>query len=85
MTVRESTVTTKGQTTLPKDVRSALGLVSGDKVRFVILEGEVRLMKATPVMALAGLLARPGRTVVPLDAMDAAIADGATERTNPRG
>ena len=40
--MQESTVTMKGQTTLPKDVRLALGISSGDRVRYVILDGEVR-------------------------------------------
>ena len=77
--MKESTVTVKGQTTLPKDVRSALGLASGDRVRYVILEGEVRILKARPVKELQGLLARPGGAVVSLDAMEEAIAAGATE------
>lgn len=77
--MKESTVTIKGQTTLPKDVRAALGLASGDRVRYVILEGEVRILKARPVKELQGLLARPGREAVSLDAMEEAIAAGATE------
>ncbi len=75
--MQESTVTMKGQTTLPKDVRRALGLSSGDRVRYVILDGEVRLLKVRPVSGLAGMLARPGRKPVSLDEMDEAIADGA--------
>ncbi len=77
--MQESTVTTKGQTTLPRDVRRALGLASGDKVRYVILDGEVRLLKSRPVNELAGILARPGRKPVSLDEMEAAIAAGATD------
>lgn len=69
----------KGQTTLPKDVRLALGLSSGDRVRYVILDGEVRLLKVQPVARLAGLLARPGRAPVGLDEMEDAIARGAAE------
>lgn len=76
--MQESTVTMKGQTTLPKDVRRALGLASGDRVRYVILDGEVRLLKVRPVSDLAGMLHREGRTPVSLDEMDAAIADGAS-------
>lgn len=77
--MQESTVTVKGQTTLPRDVRRALGLASGDKVRYVILDGEVRLLKSRPVNELAGILARPGRKPVSLDEMDAAIAAGAAD------
>lgn len=73
----ESTVTIKGQTTLPRDVRAALGLTSGDRVRYMILEGEVRLLKARSVRELRGMLARPGQASVTLDAMDEAVAEGA--------
>jgi antitoxin PrlF len=82
--VQESKVTTKGQTTLPRDVRMALGLLSGDKVRYVVLDGEVRLMKVRPVTKLAGLLARSDRKPVSLDDMDAAIAAGAAGETGPK-
>lgn len=79
-----STVTAKGQTTLPRPVRAALGLVPGDRVRYVILEGgEVRLLKERPVAELAGLLHRPGRAPVSLDAMEAAVAAGTAERAGP--
>ena len=77
--MQESTVTVKGQTTLPRDVRRALGLASGDKVRYVILDGEVRLLKSRPVNELAGILAKPGRRPVSLDEMEDAIATGASE------
>ena len=82
--MQESTVTVKGQTTLPKDVRTALGLVSGDRVRYVILEGEVRIVKACSVKDLNGVLARPGRKPVSLDAMDEAIAAAATDSASPK-
>jgi AbrB family looped-hinge helix DNA binding protein len=75
----ESTVTAKGQTTLPKAVRDALGLSPGDRVRYVVLDGEVRLLRAQPVTKLQGMLARPNQRPVSLDAMDAAIAAGAVD------
>lgn len=76
--MQESTVTIKGQTTLPRDVRAALRLSPGDKLRYLILDGgEVRLVRSVPVAGLAGLLkGRTGR-VVSLDEMDEAIAVGA--------
>ncbi|MGO4917511.1 AbrB/MazE/SpoVT family DNA-binding domain-containing protein [Pseudogemmobacter sp. W21_MBD1_M6] len=77
--MQESTVTVKGQTTLPRDVRAALGLASGDRVRYIILEGEVRILKARSVKELQGMLARPGRKAVSLEAMDDAIAEGAAQ------
>jgi antitoxin PrlF len=77
--MQESTVTVKGQTTLPRDVRSALGLSSGDKVRYVILDGEVRILKVRSVQDLRGLLARPDQSPVSLEDMEDAIARGANE------
>jgi len=79
--MQESTVTIKGQTTLPRDVRAALGLTSGDKVRYVILDGEVRILKARSVKELRGVLARPGQSPVTLETMDEAIAAGASAST----
>jgi len=76
--MQESTVTTKGQTTLPKDVRLALGLNPGDRVRYMILDGgEVRLVRSTPVARLAGLLKDKVGRIVSLEEMDEAIAKGA--------
>jgi antitoxin PrlF len=65
--MQESTVTIKGQTTLPRDVRQALGLHPGDRVRYMILDGgEVRIVRSRPVMALVwpvgGTFAAPGNT-----------------------
>lgn len=77
--MQESTITVKGQTTLPRDVRAALGLASGDRVRYVILDGEVRIVKARSVKELRGILARPDRQPVSLDEMDEAIAGGAVD------
>ncbi|TKZ16013.1 AbrB family transcriptional regulator [Shimia litoralis] len=77
--MHESTVTVKGQTTLPRDVRAALGLTSGDKVRYLILDGEVRILKARSIKELRGILARSGQKPVSLDEMDEAIAVGATK------
>ncbi|WP_096788139.1 type II toxin-antitoxin system PrlF family antitoxin [Rhodobacter sp. CZR27] len=76
----ESTMTVKGQTTLPAEVRRALGLSAGDRLRYVILDGgEVRLVKTRPLASLAGMLHREGRAVVSLEEMEAAIAEGARE------
>ncbi len=76
--MQESTVTIKGQTTLPKDVRNALQLHPGDRVRYMILDGgEVRLVRSQPVAQLAGLLKGKTSRMVSLDEMEQAIAKGA--------
>ncbi len=81
--MQESTITVKGQTTLPRDVRAALGLTSGDRVRYVILDGEVRILKARSVKELRGALARSDQRPVSLEEMDEAIGAAATERALP--
>jgi len=41
-----STLTAKGQTTVPKSVRQALGLAAGDKIAFRVGEAGVSLRRA---------------------------------------
>lgn len=58
-----STITSKGQTTVPKAVRERLGLGSGSAVRWVVRAGEVVLQPAEAnedpaIGALLELLAR---------------------------
>lgn len=78
--MQESTITTRGQTTLPSAVRQALGLKPGDRLRYVLLDdGEVRLMRTRPVTELAGLLHQPGHAPVTLEEMERAIAEGAQD------
>ncbi len=72
----ESAVTVKGQTTLPKAVRDALAVGAGDRVRYLVGDGEVRILPVRPVGRLFGLLAHDGPPVT-LEEMDEAIAEGA--------
>ncbi|MFC2743534.1 MAG: AbrB/MazE/SpoVT family DNA-binding domain-containing protein [Selenomonas artemidis] len=44
-------VMAKGQVTIPKDVRSILGVSSGSRVTFIVENGSVRLVNA-PVYAM---------------------------------
>ncbi|MCC4485928.1 type II toxin-antitoxin system PrlF family antitoxin [Limosilactobacillus reuteri] len=45
-----STITTKNQTTVPKQVRETLSLEPGDKIRYLIdANGLVHIVKAEPV------------------------------------
>ena len=78
--MQESTITVRGQTTLPKDIRGALNLSPGDRIRYVLLDGgEVRILRVGSVRRLKGILADANRSVVSLEEMDEAIAKGATE------
>ncbi|MEL6613844.1 MAG: type II toxin-antitoxin system PrlF family antitoxin [Bacteroidota bacterium] len=75
--MQESTLTVEGETTLPPDVRRALGLSPGDRVRYLILDGgEVRLMPVRPVMSLSGLLENKDIGPMSLEDMEAAIGAG---------
>ena len=74
----ESGITSKGQTTLPKPVREALGLKAGDRVRYAILDGKVMMLAAKPVSRLFGTLKYDG-PAASLEDMDRAIAEGAIE------
>lgn len=71
-----ATVTSKGQVTLPRRIREALRVRPGDRIDFVLAEnGEVRVRaREVDVSELRGLLRRPGRRPVSLEAIDEAIA-----------
>ena len=72
----ESSITKKGQTTLPKPVRETLGVQAGDRVRYVISNGEVRILAVRPISRLFGMLQHNGPAVT-LEEMEQAIAEGA--------
>lgn len=70
----EATITSKGQVTIPKGVRDALHLRSGDRLDFVVEpDGSVRVLpvKGT-VKALKGILPKPARPVT-LEEMEQAV------------
>ena len=77
-----STLTSKGQTTIPKRVREHLKIGPGDKLDFVIeSEGRVVIKPAKlDVRELKGLLKRHDGQVLSIEDMNAAIARGASGR-----
>lgn len=74
-----ATLTSKGQLTLPKDVRAALGVGPGDRVDFVrMADGSFMVFAATrSVKCLNGIVALTKKAVSLAD-MDKAIARGAS-------
>ncbi len=70
-----ATLTSKGQLTLPKQIRDFLHLGPGDRLDFLIKDdGTVVLRPATlDVRALRGILHRKGMRVVSVEEMNAAI------------
>ena len=76
----ESTITVKGQATIPKAVRQHLKLKPGDRVKFFVHpDGSVVLLPKVPAARLRGMLKRPGMTVVTVDEMNEAVSEGARE------
>jgi AbrB family looped-hinge helix DNA binding protein len=76
----ESAVTTKGQTTIPKEIRERWGLRPGDKVRFFYdPSGRVSILPVRPVSDLRGI-AKGRRPALTVEEMDEAIAEAVVER-----
>jgi len=71
-----ATITSKGQVTIPKDVRSRLGIVTGDRVEFVEIEdGVFHIVAATQdIQALKGIVPKPKKPVT-IEEMNQAIAE----------
>lgn len=76
-----STITSKGQTTIPGAIRRHLKLKAGDRLEFVVeADGKVVLVPATvDVRELRGLLA-PAPRRASLEEMEAAIRKRAARR-----
>lgn len=67
----EATMTSKGQTTIPKDIRDGLGIKSGDRITFTQMPDGTVLMRAkTKSLAeIAAALHREGRAPVAVEQM----------------
>ncbi|KOP25342.1 AbrB family transcriptional regulator [Hapalosiphon sp. MRB220] len=70
-----STVTSKGQTTIPKEIREKLNLRPGDRISFFIeVDGRVYIQPLNVhVEDLSGILYKPGRKPVSIEHMNEAI------------
>jgi antitoxin PrlF len=77
----ESAITSKGQATIPKEIREHLGLKPGDRVKFFFHpDGGVMLLPKRPISALRGMLKSSRKRPATLEEMDEVIAEGAVER-----
>ena len=67
----EATLTSKGQTTISKEIREGLAMRAGDRTTFTLMpDGTVLLrVKSKSVMGLAGRLRREGRKRLPVEAL----------------
>ena len=65
----ETTLTSKGQTTIPKVIRDSLGMKAGDRMSFTLMPDGIVVMrvKNKRVAELAGLLHKKGRKAVPIE------------------
>jgi len=70
-----ATLTSKGQVTIPKEIRDSLRLHAGDKVEFVITESREALLKPVTkkVDDVFGRLHKPGRKRISIEKMDVEI------------
>jgi AbrB family looped-hinge helix DNA binding protein len=76
----EATVTAKGQTTIPKEIREKLGLKAGSKIKFFLRhDGEAVILPVASAAALRGNVHYRGPPVT-IEEMDDAIAAEVGER-----
>jgi AbrB family looped-hinge helix DNA binding protein len=70
-----TTITSKGQTTIPKEIREKLNLRPGDRISFIVeADGRVYIQPLNVhVEELSGILHQPGREPVSIEEMNAAI------------
>jgi AbrB family looped-hinge helix DNA binding protein len=79
--VASATITSKGQITIPVQVRTALGVDTGDRIDFVETEkGKFVIVPINrSVRELKGILRVKGRKPVSIEEMNRAIARRASE------
>lgn len=77
----ESKITSKGQTTIPLEVREYLKVGAGDRIGYEFVDGKVVLVpKNRSALEFAGALFEPGRKPVSVEDMNAAIGEAVSER-----
>ncbi|MCF6301294.1 MAG: type II toxin-antitoxin system PrlF family antitoxin [Proteobacteria bacterium] len=55
-----ATITSRGQITIPADVRATLSLKRGDKINFIIVGNEVKFLPVTKdISSLKGIIKKP--------------------------
>jgi len=65
----DATLTSKGQTTIPKEIRDELGMKPGDRMTFTLMPDSTVIMrvKSKNLSALAGSLHKKGRKSIPVE------------------
>ena len=67
----DATLTSKGQTTIPKEIRDSLGMKAGDRMSFTLMPDSTVGMrvKSKSITELAGMLHKKGRKPVSIEQM----------------
>jgi antitoxin PrlF len=80
-----ATLTSKGQVTLPKEIRDRLGLDAGTILDFRILEDNtITARRVEPdARRIRGLLKSPHRAPLTVEQMDAAVAKHLHDKHSP--
>lgn len=79
MSAQLSTITSKGQVTIPKNIRDSLHLLNGDKVEFIRNEENEIIIKPITKKSndIAGILNQYAKKeAVSIEDMNQAVADG---------
>ena len=78
-----STVTDKGQVTLPKPIRDRLGIRAGTRIDFEIQADSTLKVRVLTrgASGLFGLIERPGEVARSHDEIDGAVTAAVSERT----
>jgi AbrB family looped-hinge helix DNA binding protein len=68
-----ATLTSKGQTTIPKDIRDALGLKPKDRIHYTLMHDGTVIMRAKTrsIVELKGVLYDPERKPLTIEQMQA--------------
>ena len=65
----DATLTSKGQTTIPKEIRDSLRMKAGDRMTFTLMPDDTVVMrvKSKNISELAGALHKKGRKPIPVE------------------
>ena len=77
-----ATITSKGQVTVPKNIRDQLNIQAGTQLDFTLNNDGticVRPLNRT-ALSIVGILKRPGQKAVTIEQMNDTIAEAASER-----
>lgn len=70
MNITMTTITKKGQVTIPAGIRHSLGLAPGDKVAFVLESGEVKVRPVKSALAASFGAVKPRRRPEDFDELE---------------